>query len=173
MVFGAENPSMLNFLVFFIAIVGTLMAPGLAFPNSKGEKSAQAFFGGMTMLSMLLIFVKGTVYGGISARIFLGMNKLLSAAGAIVTPPTKSLKHNIQFHILRFIANILLLIAILMSLDENGCFTGEAEKEISGFFLPTIAGSVICGWVLHFFFISKIGATEGSLDENGYTEILQ
>lgn len=160
MVFGERNPSTLNALVFFLAIIGTLMAPGLAFPNSKGEKAGQAFFGGMTMLSMLLIFIKGTAYGGLSARILLGVNKLLSAGGAILTPPNKSLQHNIQFHILRFIANIMLLVAFLKAQNAFSCFTENAQALLSETFLPTISVSVVSGWILHFFFISKISAND-------------
>lgn len=149
MVIGPDNAKLLNVVTFFLGIVGTLIAPGMAFPNSKAEKIGQAYFGGTTILSMLFIFFQGTAFGGEHVKLFLAGNKLMSAVGAILTPPNKSLRTNIQFHILRFIANIMLLTAYLSAQGESSCFPQKAEAQISPNLIPAVGASVVIGWMYH------------------------
>ena len=98
---------------------------------------------------MAIIFFTGTTYGGDSTRLLPSRSKLFSAVGAIFTPPNVSLRNNIQFHILRLIANIMVIAAYLTAHAESSCFPQEAEAQISDKLLATLGVSVAAGWALH------------------------
>ena len=145
---GSSNADLLNKVVFAVVLTGPLFAPGLAFGGTQ-QNIGNMYFGATTLISMLIIFFTGTAYGGDSTRLLLSGSKLFSAVGAIFTPPNVSLRNNIQFHILRLIANIMVIAAYLTAHDESSCFPQEAEAQISDKLLPTLGASVAAGWALH------------------------
>ena len=149
MVIGTQNANILNKLVFFLGIVGVLIAPGLAFPKSTREKIGQGYFVIASFISLILIWVYGTEFGGAKTTSFLVLNKASSIIGVAVTPPNKSLQNNIQFHILRLIANILVIIGYLNATAESPCFPQEAESMISPKFLPALGIATATGWAFH------------------------
>lgn len=155
MVLGSSNAELLNAIVFALVVVCPLFAPGLAFEGTKQQKIGNIFFGATTVISMLIIFFTGTAYGGEKTKLLLSGSKLLSAAGAILTPPNVSLKNNIQFHILRLIANIMVIMAYLAAHAESSCFPQEAGAQISDKLLQTLGVSVAAGWALHLTIGSK------------------
>ena len=149
MVVGTKNASLLNELVVFLGVVGVFIAPGLAFPKSIGEMIGQGYFGLATLISLILIWVNGTEFGGVLTTSCLVLNKASSTIGVLVTPPNKSLRNNIQFHILRLIANILVIIGYLNATAESPCFPQEAESKISSEFVPALVIGAVAGWAFH------------------------
>ena len=149
MVIGTGKSGLLNKFVFFLGIVGVINAPGMAFPKTPGQTVAQGFFFGSTVLSMILIFFRGAAFGGAKTTYYLALNKASSAFGLILTPPNISLRNNIQFHILRLIANILVISAYLNATAESPCFPQEAESLISSMFMPLLLLAGVGGWVFH------------------------
>ena len=145
---GSSNADLLNKVVFAVVLTGPLFAPGLAFSGTQ-QNIGNMYFGATSLISMLIIFFTGTAYGGDSTRLLLSGSKLFSAVGAIFTPPNVSLRNNIQFHILRLIANIMVITAYLTAHAESSCFPQEAEAQISDKLLPTLGVSVAAGWALH------------------------
>ena len=148
MVLGSSNAYLLNKVVFALVLSGPVFAPGLAFSCTQ-QSIGNMYFAATTLISMAIIFFTGTTYGGDSTRLLPSRSKLFSAVGAIFTPPNVSLRNNIQFHILRFIANIMVLVAYLTAHAESSCFPQEAEAQISDKLLATLGVSVAAGWALH------------------------
>jgi hypothetical protein len=148
MVLGSSNAELLNTVVFALAIACPLFAPGMAFDGTQA-KVGNIFFGGSTLISMIIVFMAGCAHGGDKTKLLLAGSKLMSAVGAIITPPNVSLRTNIQFHILRFFANCMVVVAYLTAHDESSCFPQEAEAQISSKLLPTLGASVAAGWALH------------------------
>lgn len=148
MVLGSSNADLLNKVVFALVLSGPVFAPGLAFDGTQ-QKIGNMYFGVTTLISMVIIFFTGTAYGGDSTRLLLSGSKLCSALGAILTPPNVSLRNNIQFHILRLIANIMVIAAYLTAHAESSCFPQEAATQVSDQLLPTLGVSVAAGWALH------------------------
>lgn len=65
-------------------------------------------------------------------------------------PPNRSVRNNVQFHILRFIANCMLVASYLLSHSESPYFPQESEAKISPKLLvPALGASVGLGWMLH------------------------
>ena len=147
MVLGPSNADLLNKVVFALVLSGPVFAPGLAFGGTQ-QSIGNIYFGATTLISMVIIFLTGTAYGGDTTRILLSGSKLFSALGAIFTPPNVSLQNNIQFHILRLIANIMVIVAYLTAHSESSCFPQEGEAQISDKLLPTLGVSVAAGWAL-------------------------
>jgi len=140
--------------MFSLATICPLVAPGLAFPG-KQQTIGNIFFGATTIISMLIIFFKGCAYGGDQVKYLLAGSKLMSALGAIFTPPNKSLRNNIQFHCLRFVANCMVVASYFLSQSESPCFPQESEEQISSKLLPALGASVFLGWIVNVSVSSK------------------
>ena len=143
MVLGTTHAKTLNMIVFGLAIVGPLLAPGMAFPGTK-DKTGISFFAA-TFISMISILVFGCAYGGTQTKLLLSGNKLMSVVGLIFTPPSGGLRKSTQFHILRFIANCMVLASYLKAQSVLPCFPQEAETQVSSKLLPTLGVSVCVG----------------------------
>jgi hypothetical protein len=131
-------------IVFDLAIVGPLIAPGMAFPGTQ-DKAGIMFSGAATGILMISIFVFGCAYGGTQTKLLLSGNKLMSVVGLIFTPPSGGLRKSTQFHILRFIANCMVLASYLKAQSVLPCFPQEAETQVSSKLLPTLGVSVCVG----------------------------
>jgi len=164
MVIGTGDAELLNGVVFFLAIVGPLLAPGLALQGLQ-KTVAIVYFGGMTVVSMIIILKSGIAHGGTIATYLLAANKLSSAAASILTPPDKGLRNNIQFHVLRFIGNCMLTYAYVLSTDESSCFPQEAGAQISPKLLPAFGASAGLGLMLQLHLNTK------SAEKRTYMEV--
>lgn len=153
MVLGTTDAKKLNMVVFALAIAGTLVAPGMAFPGTK-DKAGPSFFAA-TFISMICILVFGSAHGGTQTKLLLAGNKLASVVGLIVTPPSGGLRKSTQFHILRFTANCMVIASYLKAQSESPCFPQEAEAQVSSMLLPTLGASICVGWILHLNLASK------------------
>jgi len=147
MVLGTTNAKALNMTVFALAIVGPLLAPAMAFPGTK-DKAGISYFAA-TFISMICILVFGCAHGGTQAKLLLSGNKLASVVGLILTPPSGGLRKSTQFHILRFIANCMVLASYLKAQSVSPCFPQEAGAQISSMLVPTLGVSVCAGWILN------------------------
>jgi hypothetical protein len=160
MVLGTDNAKLLNNITFFLVIFCPLVAPGLFF----GKKLAGAILGGLVLVSLIVVSIFGCAYGGTKATVFLAGSKLLLFAAYYFTPPDKSLHNTIAFHILRTFCVAMVLVAFEAARAESPCFPQEAESQISTFVLPTLAGSVLLGWIGNALTASKAVNTYTSLD---------
>lgn len=149
MIIATRNVTLLNIFVFFIGITGAFLSPGMFFPKTMNERVAQLYFVASTFISMIMYLVFRTGFGGSKTTYMLAFNKFTSSFGVVVTPPDKSLRNNIQFHILRLIANILVIIGYLNAAAEFPCFPLQAEANVSSKFMPALFIAAIAGWVFH------------------------
>lgn len=149
MIIATRSVTFLNIFVFLIGLSGAFLSPGMFFPKTINEKVAQLYFVASTFISMIMYLVFRTAFGGSKTTYMLAFNKFTSTFGVVVTPPDKSLRNNIQFHILRLIANILVIIGYLNAAAESPCFPHEAESNVSSKFMPALFIAAIAGWVFH------------------------
>jgi len=157
MVFATSEADFLNRIVFGISIIGAFMAPGMFMaPGTATRKAAILWNGGSTVLSMVIILKTGTAFGGAKTTYYLALNKASSFIGSILTPPDGGLQNNIQYHMLRFIANVLVILGYINATDESSCFPQEAGAKISDKLAPTLVAAAAAGWV------TMLSVTSGS-----------
>jgi len=147
MVFATSEADFLNKIVFGISIIGAFVAPGMFMSGTAAEKAVRTYNAGLTFLSMVIILKTGTAFGGSKTTYYLALNKASTTFGAFLSPPNGGLRNNIQYHVLRFIANVLLIQGYLNATGESSCFPQEAGVKISDKLAPTLVAAAAAGWV--------------------------